>query len=253
MAVLRYEKSDHIAHITFTRPGALNAFNDELNDELGRALVDFRDDPEAFVAIVAGEGRAFSVGADVKEMSSRDQAAGEHTTLNSPLAVGLWKPLIAAIDGYALGGGLKFAMECDLRVATERSRLGIVETRTGNLGSHYFLTLARLMPASDVLHLLVTGSHIGAEQAHRAHLVHQVVPDRQALMKRSLELAEEIKLCAPLAIQAAKQVLHASFEQPPAEAIRLFEELRRALTETEDAKEGIRALAEKRKPVWRIR
>lgn len=253
MSVLYYEKRDHVGYITLNRPQAMNAFNDELNDELGRVLTDLKDDPSVFLGVVTGEGRAFSTGADVKEMNSRSQRSGEHTTLNSPLKMGVWKPLIAAIDGYALGGGLLFAIECDIRLATERSRLGIVETRTGNLGSAYFLTLSKLMPASDVLYLLLTGSLFNANEAYRARLIHEVLPDRESLMRRVEEVTEAIKLCAPLANQTAKKVLHASFHQPLSDASKLFEELRTELVKTEDAQEGIRAAAEKRKPSWHAR
>ena len=249
MSVLLYEKRNQIAYITLNRPDSLNAYNNELIEALGDALVDYRDDPTLLVAIMTGAGRAFSTGADLKEMTAEGQSAGTRN-LRGPLREKVWKPIIAAIDGYALAGGFGVCLECDIRLATERSRLGDTVARVSSLGN---LPLLDMMPMGEALHMLLTGTHISAEEAYRMGLVHKVVPDREALMQEAEAIAEQIKLCAPLAVQAIRRIAYARREQPPNEIQELTQSLRKQLAQTEDAKEGPRAFAEKRKPVWKMR
>ncbi|MCZ6614736.1 MAG: enoyl-CoA hydratase/isomerase family protein [Chloroflexi bacterium] len=249
MSVLLYEKRNQIAYITLNRPDSLNAYNNELIEALGDALVDYRDDPTLLVAIMTGAGRAFSTGADLKEMTSEGQSAGTRN-LRGPLREKVWKPIIAAIDGYALAGGFGVALECDIRLATERSRLGDTVTRVSALGN---LPLLDMMPMGEAMHMLLTGTHISAEEAYRMGLVHKVVPDRETLMQEAEAIAEQIKLCAPLAVQAVRRIAYARREHSPGEIQELTQSLRKQLAQTEDAKEGPRAFAEKRKPVWKMR
>ncbi len=252
MPAVLYEKRDQVAYITLNRPDALNSINDELAEGLSKALIDYRDDPSLLVAIMSGAGRAFSAGADLKEMSNRGQAGGTRA-MTSPLGLEVWKPIIAAIDGYALAGGFLLSLECDIRIATERSRMGIVVTRIGTIGEEALLNLARMIPAGEALYLFLTGSHIPAAEAHRVGLVHKVLPDREALMKEAEAIAEEIKLAAPLANQAARRLIYMGMTRPPEEVLALATSLKEKLAQTEDAKEGPRAFAEKRKPVWKMR
>ena len=249
MSVLLYEKRNQIAYITLNRPDSLNAYNNELIEALGDALVDYRDDPTLLVAIMTGAGRAFSTGADLKEMTSEGQSAGTRK-LRGPLREKVWKPIIAAIDGYALAGGFGMSLECDIRLATERSRLGDTVTRVSALGN---LPLLDMMPMGEALHMLLTGTHITAEEAYRMGLVHKVLPDRETMMQEAEAIAEQIKLCAPLAVQAVRRIAYARREQSPSEIQELTESLREQLVHTEDAKEGPRAFAEKRKPAWKMR
>ena len=249
MSVLLYEKRNQIAYITLNRPDSLNAYNNELIEALGDALVDYRDDPTLLVAIMTGAGRAFSTGADLKEMTSEGQSAGTRK-LRGPLREKVWKPIIAAIDGYALAGGFGISLECDIRLATERSRLGDTVTRVSALGN---LPLLDMMPMGEALHMLLTGTHITAEEAYRMGLVHKVLPDRETMMQEAKAIAEQIKLCAPLAVQAVRRIAYARREQSPSEIQELTESLREQLVHTEDAKEGPRAFAEKRKPAWKMR
>ena len=249
MSVLLYEKRNQIAYITLNRPDSLNAYNNELIEALGDALVDYRDDPTLLVAIMTGAGRAFSTGADLKEMTSEGQSAGTRK-LRGPLREKVWKPIIAAIDGYALAGGFGMSLECDIRLATERSRLGDTVTRVSALGN---LPLLDMMPMGEALHMLLTGTHITAEEAYRMGLVHKVLPDRETMMQEAKAIAEQIKLCAPLAVQAVRRIAYARREQSPSEIQELTESLREQLVHTEDAKEGPRAFAEKRKPAWKMR
>ena len=252
MSVLLYEKRNQIAYITLNRPDSLNAYNNELIEALGDALVDYRDDSTLLVAIMTGAGRAFSTGADLKEMSNRGQAGGTRAP-TSPLGLEVWKPIIAAIDGYALAGGFLLSLECDIRIATERSRMGIVVTRLGTIGEEALLNLARMIPAGEALYLFLTGGHIPAAEAHRVGLVHKVLSDKEALMKEAEAIAEEIKLAAPLANQAARRLIYMSMTRPQEEVHALAMSLKEKLAQTEDAKEGPRAFAEKRKPVWKMR
>ena len=152
MSVLLYEKRNQIAYITLNRPDSLNAFNNELIEALGDALVDYRDDPSMLVAILTGTGRAFSTGADLKEMAAEDQRAGERG-LRGPLREEVWKPIIAAIDGYALAGGFHVALECDIRIATERSMLGDLGAR---LGAVSLMSLLDMIPMGEAMYMLIT-------------------------------------------------------------------------------------------------
>ena len=249
MSVLLYEKRNQIAYITLNRPESLNSYNNELIEALGDALVDYRDDSSLLVAILSGAGRAFSTGADLKEMTSLGQSAGTRK-LRGPIREGVWKPMIAAVDGYALAGGLGMTLECDIRIATERSEFGDTATRVSALGN---LPLLDMIPMGDAMHILLTGTRISAQEAHRIGLVHKVLPDREALMQEAEVIAEQIKLCAPLALQHIRRIAYARRSQPPNEIQELMLNARSQLSETEDAKEGPRAFAEKRKPVWKMR
>ena len=249
MAVLLYEKRNQIAYITLNRPDVLNAYNNELMEGLGDALVDYRDDPSLLVAIITGAGRAFSVGADLKEMASQGQSAGTRS-LRTPIREEVWKPFIAAIDGYALAGGFTICLECDIRIATQGSRLGDVGTRVSSLGN---LSLLDMVPSGEALRMMLTATPISADEAYRIGLVHKVLPDKEALMQEAESIAEEIKLCAPLAVQAVRRIAYTRFMRPPNEIQNLTQSLRQQVSQTEDAKEGPRAFAEKRKPVWKMR
>ena len=250
MPVLLYEKRNQIAYFTLNRPEALNAFNGELIEALGDALVDYRDDPSLLVAIMTGAGRAFSVGADLKEMTSEGRSAGTRP-IPSLIRKEVWKPMIAAIDGYAFGaGGFGMSLQCDIRLATERSRLGDLAAPVGGVGA---LSLLNMIPMGEALRILLTGTHISAEEAYRIGLIQKVLPDREALIREAEAIAEEIKLCAPLSVQAVRRIAYTRFSSPPNEIQELEQSLRKQLSQTEDAKEGPRAFAEKRKPIWKMR
>ena len=190
MAVLLYEKRNQIAYITLNRPDVLNAYNIELIEALGDALVDYRDDPSLLVAIMSGAGRAFSVGADLKDMVAQGQPAGARK-LRTPVNQEVWKPIIAAIDGHALAGGFSMALECDIRLATERSRLGNVGDRVSSIGN---IDLLDMVPMGEAMFMMLTASPISADEAYRIGLVHKVVPDREILMQEAETIAEQIKL-----------------------------------------------------------
>jgi enoyl-CoA hydratase len=250
MSVLLYEKRDQVAYITLNRPDSLNAYNRELIARLGDAFADYRDDSSLLVAIITGEGRAFSVGADLKDMASADVPAGQWGPLRTPTTEKVWKPIIAAIDGYAVAGGFLMALECDIRIATERSRMGDVTTRIGGWGS---LDIYKKMPFGEALYMHLTSELLTAERAYNIGLVHKVVPDRAAMLAEAEVIAGKIKLCSPLAIQAVKQLASMTLTHTGKEVAELSEELKEKVSASEDAKEGPRAFVEKRAPVWKMR
>jgi enoyl-CoA hydratase/carnithine racemase len=262
MSVLLYEKHNQIAYITLNRPEVLNSFNDELNTAIGEALVDYREDPSLLVAILSGTGRAFSTGADLKELVAKGGSAGGRQ-LNTPLMKSdlpewpgnmkeVWKPIIAAIDGYAVAGGFHLALECDIRLATVNSRLGDIESRISAWGGRHFKRMVKMMPFGEAMHMLLTGTHMSAEEAYRIGLVHKVVENRDDLMREAESIAEEIKQCAPLAVQAVRRLAYTSFMKSGRELDELNQVLKKGVSETEDAQEGPRAFAEKRKPIWKM-
>ena len=252
MSVLIYEKRDHVAYITMNRPEVLNAINAELRDALYDAWLQVRDDPEVWVAILTGTGRSFNAGHDLKELH------GEGRNIDplwdrptSHQAMGMWKPTIAAIDGFAVAGGLNMALNCDIRICTERSVFADTAHRMGRLAN--VPPLAEMMPMGNALYLILTGTQINAQDAYHSGLVYKVLSDRESLMREAQRIAEEIKMSAPLAVQAAKRTIYETQGLPREFASRYAKALDPLILQTEDALEGPRAFVEKRKPVWQAR
>jgi len=248
-----YQKEGRIAIFTINRPEALNAINVQAARELHQAMVDFRDDPELWVGIITGAGeRAFCVGADIKDMlpflkehlQSRPWAMPD-----TPMrGLELWKPLIAAINGLALGGGLEIALACDLRIASERARLGTPEVTLGLIpGWGGTQRLPRMIPQCKAAELLLMGKPIDAQEAYRVGLVNIVVPP-EAVMPTAREWAETICQAGPLAVRAAKEAMLRGSGLTLEEGLRLENALEAYLMGTEDFAEGTSAFIEKRKP-----
>jgi E-phenylitaconyl-CoA hydratase len=257
------ERRGRVTLITLNRPEALNALNAPLRRELRDALVAFRDDPDAWVAVLTGAGdRAFSAGADLKEMSAGRQAeqdpawadpfwAPEGPALTRGLAV--WKPIIAAINGYCLAGGLELALACDLRIAAAHARFGLTEVSRGIIpGGGGTQRLPRLVPFGIALQLMLTGEHIDAAEAYRIGLVNKVVP-AERLMAEAEALAEQICRNAPLAARAIKEAAYRGVNVPLEEGLRIEAMLARIVRTTEDSREGPRAFAEKRPAAFKGR
>jgi enoyl-CoA hydratase/carnithine racemase len=248
-----YQKEGRIAIFTINRPEALNAMNVQAARELHQAMVDFRDDPELWVGIITGAGeRAFCVGADIKDMLP---FLKEHLQ-NRPWAMPdtpmrgleLWKPLIAAINGLALGGGLEIALACDLRIASEKARLGTPEVMLGLIpGWGGTQRLPRMIPQCKAAELLLMGKPIDAQEAYRIGLVNIVVPP-EAVMPTAREWAETICQAGPLAVRAAKEAMLRGSGLTLEEGLRLENALEAYLMGTEDFAEGTSAFIEKRKP-----
>ncbi len=252
---VRYEKRDRIAVVTLHRPEVMNALHPPAGEELDRVWNDFAADPELWVAILTGSGeRAFSAGNDLKWTAA-------HATTRWPTSgfggltarTDLVKPVIAALNGVALGGGLELALACDIIVAAEHATLGLPEPRVGLLaaagGVH---RLPRSIPLKIAMGMLLTGKPIGAAEAARLGLVNEVVPLAE-LVAAAERWARAICECSPLSIQATKQCVYEGLGKPIAAAMETRYPLVGRLYKSEDFKEGPRAFAEKRKPVWQGR
>ncbi len=258
-----YRVEDHIAYLTFNRPESMNALNRQMTREIVAACQAMNDDPDVRVAIFSGAGeRAFSAGMDLKE-----RAAGEPLSPTEARArrlrpvvgqhhraiAAVDRPTIAAIRGYAVGGGLEVALACDLRVAATDAKLGLMEVRRGIIpGAGGTQRLARLVGKGHALKLALTGEPIGAEEAYRIGLVNEVVPPEE-LLEAATALAKKIADNAPIATRLVKEAIHKGLDIPLEEGIRLEADLSTLISFTEDAKEGPRAFTEKRPPVWQGR
>jgi enoyl-CoA hydratase/carnithine racemase len=244
-----------------TRPEALNALNMELRTAIAEAVREYEADDNLLVAILTGDGgRAFSTGADLKEMARRDSDSGTSTKNDRGVAfndaAGLRhcrKPVIAAIDGYCIAGGFELTIHCDMLVATEQSRFGLPEPRRSLLAGPGLHNLSRLIPYHEALMLQLTGGMISAERAYQVGLIQRLVPDREAMWKAAHELADEVILCAPLAVQAIKRIVTVGRQLPVEYSEKFADPIRDAVNESEDRLEGPRAFAEKRAPEWKMR
>jgi enoyl-CoA hydratase/carnithine racemase len=250
-----FEAHDRVALITLNRPESLNAINPPLGAALTDAMVRFRDDPELWVAILTGAGeRAFCAGADLKWRAQNEEQARAPRDSGQPGFIspelGLYKPVIAAVNGYAVGGGLELAMACDLIVAAEHAQLGLPEPRRGLMADAGGIQrLIRRVPWNVAMGMILTGTFVTAAEAHRIGLVNEVVPKEQ-LMPAAERWAAAILECSPLAVQAAKQAALQGAGWPLEVAMSRSYPLHQRLRQSEDFVEGPRAFAEKRKPVW---
>jgi enoyl-CoA hydratase len=256
---LKFDKRDGIAIITMNRPKALNARNRRLRQELIRAFDTVDEDRDIVVAILTGAGdRAFSVGMDLKEAATDEetplQARDTWTKESDAVALDrVAKPVIGAINGYALGGGLELALCCDFRIAADTAQLGLPEASRGLMpGSGGTQRLPRLIGPSRALELMMTGERISAAEAHRIGLVNQVVPQAE-LMVAAEAFARKITASAPIALRLIKEAVRKGMDMPLGQGLALETNLSALVTLTEDYKEGINAFVEKRAPVWRNR
>ena len=248
---LLFEKKGPVAYVTINRPERLNACDFETYARLAEVWREFRDDDGLRVAILTGTGeRAFSAGSDVKA-NYVEKPGEEPQNELFPVLLELYKPIIAAINGHANGGGLEQALACDIRVAAEHAEFGLGEVRLGWLpGAGGTQRLPRLIPLGRALEMLYTGNRIGAAEALRLGLVDHVVPLAR-LIPKCEEIAAEICKSAPLAVSRIKQAALRGLDRPLADGLALERELYLWLQGTEDAREGARAFAEKRPPRWR--
>lgn len=250
MPLVLYERRGRVAYITLNRPEALNA-GTITGGEFNQVMEVFRADNEAWVAVVTGAGdRAFSVGGDLKSGEGTDSTANfwgaDAPSFFRDMEV--WKPLIAAVNGYALGAGCMLALGCDIRIASENASFGLSETKLGwvvGLGGTQRIT--RVVPLGMALEMLLTGDRIDAQEALRIGLVNRVVPQPE-LIGVAKALAERIAANAPLAVRANKELALRGLSLPLAEGLRLENSFSRLVRSTEDAAEGRRAFLEKRPP-----
>ena len=250
------EKSEEVATITLNRPEALNAFSKEVVEELLNALDDVRNDENVRVVVLTGAGeKAFSAGADIKAMIGMTALkARELSLMGEKLCLALEnleKPVIAALNGYALGGGLEVAMSCDLRIASETSRMGQTEINIGLIpGWGGTQRLTRLIGKTKAKELVFTGKMIDAKTAEQLGIVNMVVPPdkfRETVRQFALELASK----APVAIKVAKALINKGADISLDSALALEREGFGVVASSEDLKEGVSAFTEKRKPTFK--
>jgi dehydration protein DpgD len=260
---VRYAKEGHVARVTIDRPEVLNAMDLRTHEELAEVWDDVEADEAVRVAVLTGAGeRAFSVGQDLRERARLDAAGVPPTTFGSRGQPGwprlterfeLTKPVIARVDGYALGGGFELVLACDIVVASERSSFALPEVRLGLVpGAGGAFRLARQLPLKVAMGHLLTGRSLTASAAAGLGLVNQVVPADE-LDACVDEWASDLVRSAPLAVRAIKEAVLKSLDMPLADAFTARFESERRRMHSRDAVEGPRAFAEKREPVWQGR
>jgi dehydration protein DpgD len=260
MKHVRYEKKDHVAYVTLDRPEVLNAMNLRMHEELLEVWDDVEADDDVWVAVLAGAGdRAFSVGQDLKERDRLTHQGAPATTFGSRGLPGwprltdrftLFKPVIARVHGYALGGGFELALACDLVIASDQAVFGLPEARLGLVpGAGGVFRMVRQLPQKTAMGYLLTGRRMDAATALRFGLVNEVLPVAD-LDRGVQEWTDDLLRCSPLAVRAIKEAALRSVDMPLADAFGaeyVWEDRRR---QGSDAAEGVRAKLEKRDPVW---
>jgi E-phenylitaconyl-CoA hydratase len=256
------ELRDRVLLITLNRPEKMNALDGEMSAQLSTAWQRLAEDDDCWVAIVTGAGnRAFCSGRDLlaggpgspeyhHEMAER----GEHVT-SAPREYApdtIWKPVIAAINGWCLAGGFALALSCDFRLMADSARIGSMAVKRNRVGLQQTARLGRYIPFSKALELLLMGDHIPADEAERIGLVNKVVPQAE-LMPLAFEWAQRLQRGGPLAVRGSKEVAYRSLESSFDEAIALETQIHDRLLESEDGLEASVAFREKREPVWKAR
>ena len=248
------ETRGRVGMITLNRPKALNALNDALMNELGEALAKFDADEGIGAIVIAGGDKAFAAGADIgamKDRGYRDVYMGEFVTRNWERMKSVRKPVIAAVAGYALGGGCELAMMCDIVIAAEGARFGQPEIKLGIIpGAGGTQRLPRAVGKAKAMDLVLTGRMMDAAEAERAGLVSRVVP-ADKLIEEAFAAAAQIAEFSLPSVMMAKESVNRAFESPLAEGMLFERRLFHALFATEDQKEGMAAFVEKRKPKFR--
>jgi enoyl-CoA hydratase len=255
---LLLDRADAVAVVTINRPRVLNALNAQTIDELRRAMLDLQRDEGVRAIVLTGAGeKSFVAGADINELAVLTPAGGRERALAAQHVLGvienLGKPVIAAINGFALGGGCELAMACTLRLAADSARLGQPEISLGLIpGYAGTQRLARLVGKSKAMEMCLTGAPIGADEAMRIGLVNRVVP-AAALMDEARKLAAQLAGNAPIAMRYIMSAINQGLEMPFPEASQYEAALFGLIASTDDMKEGTRAFLEKRKPQFQGR
>ncbi|MEI4233375.1 enoyl-CoA hydratase [Roseovarius sp. D22-M7] len=248
------EVEDHVALIKLNRPDALNALNDQLMSELARALGEAQENEKVRCIVLTGSDKAFAAGADIKMMSGKgfvDVFIEDLFTGDTDAIMRVRKPIIAAVSGYALGGGCELAMMCDFIICSDTAKFGQPEINLGviaGLGGTQRLT--RYVGKSKAMDMNLTGRFMDAEEAERSGLVSRVVPAKK-LMEEAMAAAQKIAEKSQITVMAAKETVNRSYETTLREGLLFERRVFHSLFATEDQKEGMAAFAEKREAQFR--
>jgi enoyl-CoA hydratase/carnithine racemase len=263
MSLVLYEKRERVAYITLHRSEKMNALNKDLVDELIKIWLDFRDDNHVWVAIIAGDGEAFCAGAEVGKppsltmgasLGNLDLPPGFPNSLAlqaTPTRYKIWKPIIAALHGYVMGGGLWLALGCDIRIAAEGTKLGLPEPKW-NIMTIFAAPLMNYTFPGLALEMLIVGDPIDAERAYVGGLVNKVVA-REELIPTATAMAERICENGPLACRAMKQLVWEARQMSYDGQMALSAQFFHNILSTEDTAEGKAAWAERRRPSYKCK
>lgn len=248
---LMYEKKENIGLLTINRPEKMNAISQELTAELSLLLDEIENDDELRVIVITGAGdKAFVAGADINELVDRDARLGRRVSRERQEIFSrienLHVPVIAAVNGYALGGGLELALACSIRICSEKAQFGAPEVKLGIIpGDGGTQRLPRLVGQGRAMEMIITGDFIDAQEAYRIGLVNKVFPPEK-LKEEAMELAKKIASRPPLAVRYAKEAVNRS-QEDSVSGFALESYLHALSCTTEDKKEGVSAFLEKRK------
>lgn len=252
--------ANHVAQVTLNRPEALNSLDSQMRAEWTAVWAEIRSDPDIWVVVMTGAGdRAFCVGSDLKDQSGGDvsyvsQAFGGDGRGDGHLVVPMEtdKPIVCAVNGHALGGGLEIALATDIRIASSNATFGLPEVRVGSMpGAGGTQNLPRAVASSDAMYLLLTGERVAAGRALQMGLISECLEDREALLFRAHEIASLIAANAPLSVRATKRLAQASRDWPLSRGLESERHVWGLLKATADRAEGRAAFSERREPHYR--
>ncbi len=250
------EIDDHVAKITLNRPDAMNALNDQLMGELARAVTEAQQNDKVRCIVITGSEKAFAAGADIRMMEGKtfvDVFTSDLFTPETEAITRVRKPIIAAVSGYALGGGCELAMMCDFIIAADTAKFGQPEINLGVMaGMGGSQRLTRFVGKSKAMDMNLTGRFMNAEEAERSGLVSRVVPAKK-LIEEAMNAAQKIAEKSSVAVMAVKESVNRAYEVPLQEGLLFERRVFHSLFATEDQKEGMAAFTEKRTAQFRDR
>lgn len=250
-----YRKQEHIAYISLNRPEKLNAINREMVKELAKVWIDYRNDDDLWVAILSGEGKSFCSGADIKEMNRGKWQLKDSMIFGdervTPSSYQIWKPIIAAIHGYAFGAGLLLALESDIRIASENALFGLPESKV-NIPTLFAPFISYYIPQAIAAELMYTSQPLNVQRAYQLGIVNTIVSDNK-LISTAIIVAKQICKNGPLSIWVTKELYSRGRNMNYDSAIALIEHIATPVMNSDDSIEAKRAFIEKRKPIWKLK